>query len=87
MNNLQTLLVVKSTGRGGLLIQQHDWPQVRKKVRGRASIDENDLLEFARAELPRGRELLSVELAWYVFDKQNDARNTGRKQLSTRSRR
>jgi hypothetical protein len=63
MSNFETVVAVKSHGRGELRIQQHSWSKVRQRLnKPRSKITVDDLLRFAQRELPRGREIIAVEI-------------------------
>jgi hypothetical protein len=80
MSKFEKVLVVTSRGRGSLHIQQHDWSVVQRRLSRRgSSISVDDLLQFAEREVPRGRQIVHVELAYYVFDEHDNPTETGRR--------
>ena len=89
MSHLETLLIVKSAGGGKLEIRDHKWSEIRRRFRHipESQITVENLFQFAEEQLRRGRQLLSVELSWYVYDRKDQSWNMGRKRLSrTRTR-
>jgi hypothetical protein len=82
MSNFETVVEVKSRGRGGLLIQPHVWSEVQKRLRKPGSqITVDDLLQFAQMELPSGREIIHVEIGFYAFDKNQKPKEMGRRRI------
>ena len=80
MSNFETVVEVKSRGRGGILTQPHYWSEVQKRLRKPSSkITVHDLQRFAQNELPSGQEIIAVEIVSYAFDKAQEPKEMGRR--------